>query len=95
VLGVEDVRIGESLIKYEGESYLPIDVRREKKKALLLTNEVIKSLGEFELPIGLDNFGQLIKWDTGSGATAHFMISGAAGSGKSYAITSMMLAALK
>lgn len=94
-LGKADVRILNNLIKYKGDSYVAIEVNKEKeeKKPLHLTDSDLTS--GFKFPIGKDNFGELISWDVGNPSTPHLMIAGASGSGKSVAIKTIISVALK
>jgi len=93
VLGVETVRISPDLVRYNGESYLAIEVNKDNRRPAVLTDQYITD--GMALPIGLDNFSNLIEWDISNPSTPHLMLSGASGSGKSVAIRSMVHVALK
>ncbi len=92
-LGVEDVRIASNLVKYEGFTYVAIEANREKATALYLSQGDIPA--GYKFPIGRDNFGNTMCWDIENPSTAHMMIAGATGSGKSVAIRNVIETALK
>lgn len=92
-LGVEDVRIAASLVKYEGITYVAIEANREEQTALYLAAGDV--LPGYQFPIGRDNFGNTLYWDVENPSTAHMMISGATGSGKSVAIRNIIEVALQ
>ncbi|MEE8151293.1 MAG: DNA translocase FtsK [Nitrosomonadaceae bacterium] len=93
VLGVETIRVSSDLVRRNNESYLAIEVNRDERKSVKLTD---KDMAEgLALPIGVDNFGELVAWDIENAATPHFMLSGASGSGKSVTIRTMVHVALK
>jgi len=96
VLGVEDVRISESLVRYKGGTYIAIEVNRnrEEQKTVKLTSDVKMRYGVMQIPVGIDNFGSVVAWDFGNPSTPYFMLSGAAGSGKSVLIQTMMHVAM-
>lgn len=91
-LGVSNVRIGKSLHVYEGKSYLAIEASKEREEFLEF-DESIETNGK--IPIGIDNFGDVIKWDTNNPSTPHMLICGATGSGKSVSIISTIEYAIK
>lgn len=84
-LNVSSVRIGKTLMVYEGKSYLPVEISKKRTSDLLFD---AKYLNGNKLPIGLDNFGRTIYWDLDNHATPHMLICGATGSGKSVSIIS-------
>lgn len=97
VLGVEDVRISESLVRYKDGTYIAIEVNRnrEERKTVKLTPAIKMRYSDLQLPLGIDNFGNVVAWDFGNPSTPYFMLSGAAGSGKSVLIQTMMHVALE
>lgn len=84
-LGVSNVRINKDLIVYEDKSYLSIE-SAAKNNDTLLFNE--KHLDGQKIPIGMDNFQNVIYWDLNNPTTPHMLICGATGSGKSVSIIS-------
>lgn len=93
-LGVETVRVLPDLVQWGSGSYVAIEVNKnkdERKPAML--SDFPQDGGDI-LPIGVDNFGEIISWDLNDSSTPHFMLSGASGSGKSYALATMIEVAL-
>ena len=84
-LDVSSVRMGKDLLIYQSKSYLLIEVPKKRTKDLLFDP---KYLEEEKIPIGIDNFGQLIYWNLNNPSTPHVLICGATGSGKSISIIS-------
>jgi S-DNA-T family DNA segregation ATPase FtsK/SpoIIIE len=82
-LDVENVRISENLVRHEGKSYLSIDVSKKCDKVLPFTRSDRQG---WKIPLGKDNFGNVIVWDMDSPATPHALICGQTGSGKSVEI---------
>jgi len=90
-LNVSNVRINKDLFVYEGKSYLVIE--SGKKATSILAWDKSKLEGN-KIPIGVDNFGQLIYWDISNNSTPHMLICGATGSGKSVCLKSTIEYAL-
>lgn len=86
-LNVSNVRVPMALSVYEGKSYLPVEVSKKRERDLIFTPG---DLSGFRLPIGRDNFGNIIVWDLDNHSTPHALICGATGSGKSVAIKSII-----
>jgi S-DNA-T family DNA segregation ATPase FtsK/SpoIIIE len=82
-LDVENVRISENLVRHEGKSYLSIDVSKKCDKILPFTPSDRQG---WKIPLGKDNFGNVIVWDIDNPATPHALICGQTGSGKSVEI---------
>ena len=84
-LNVPNIRIGNDLMVYEGKSYLYIETAKKRERDLLWD---AKYLDGEKLPLGVDNFGRVIRWDLNNHSTPHMLICGATGSGKSVSILS-------
>lgn len=84
-LDVENVRVSSSLVKYQDKSYLAIDFAKKRETDLLFTPEDLRGL---KIPIGRDNFGEVVFWDLGNHSTPHVLVCGATGSGKSVSLIS-------
>lgn len=91
VLNVSNVRINKDLFVYEGKSYLVIE--SGKKNTSTLIWESSRLIGH-KIPLGIDNFGQIIFWDLDNNSTPHMLICGATGSGKSVSLKSTIEYAL-
>jgi len=85
------VRIGNALTVYQGRSYLPVEVSKKRERVLDWTPADLK---DSKLPIGRDNFGQLVYWDLNNPSTTNALICGAAGSGKSVLVKTIIEYAL-
>lgn len=84
-LDVANVRISNELVVHEGKSYLGIDFSKKREADLIFEPA---DLHEMKIPIGKDNFGNVIVWDFENHSTPHALICGATGSGKSVSIAS-------
>jgi S-DNA-T family DNA segregation ATPase FtsK/SpoIIIE len=84
-LDVSTVRISKDLVVHQGKSYLAIEF--SKKREVNLDWDITDLVGN-KLPIGRDNFGNVIHWDLDNQSTPHVLICGATGSGKSVSIRS-------
>lgn len=84
-LNVPNIRIGNDLMVYEGKSYLYIETAKKRERDLLWDKKYLD--GE-KLPLGVDNFGRVVRWDLNNHSTPHMLICGATGSGKSVSILS-------
>ena len=84
-LNVPNIRIGNDLMVYEGKSYLYIETAKKRERDLIWDKKYLD--GE-KLPLGVDNFGRVIRWDLNNHSTPHMLICGATGSGKSVSILS-------
>lgn len=92
-LNVPSVRIGDNLVVYEGKSYLPVEA--PVKGGGILYWDVKYLEDKNRIPLGVDNFGNVICWDIHNHATPHMLICGATGSGKSVSIISTVEYALE
>lgn len=84
-LDVANVRIAKQLTVYEGRSYLQLDFSKKREKNLLYN---VDDLVGWKIPIGKDNFGNVIVWDLENHATPHVLVCGQTGSGKSASVYS-------
>lgn len=90
-INVPSIRIAPNLVKYQGRTYLCIESPQRSGKILLWNRE---DLHENKIPIGRDNFDNLVVWDLDNHSTPHMLICGATGSGKSVCIISTIEYAL-
>ena len=84
-LDVASVRMGSSLMVYEGKSYLCIETSKKRTETLFWDKKYLEGC---KIPIGIDNFGKTVFWDIDNHSTPHMLICGATGSGKSVSILS-------
>ena len=84
-LCVPCVRIGRTLVQHEGRAYLPVEVNKKQEETLLWDAAHLQG---FKIPIGMDNFRNVIYWNLENNSTPHMLICGATGSGKSVSIRS-------
>lgn len=90
-LNVSNVRIQKDLFVYDGKSYLAIE--SGKKSISDLKWDASKIKGK-KIPIGIDNFNQLVVWDLENHSTPHVLVCGSTGSGKSVCLSSTLEYAL-
>jgi hypothetical protein len=90
-LNVSNVRINKDLFVYEGKSYLAIESGMKNTSTLVWDGS---RLVDHKIPIGIDNFGQIVFWDLDNNSTPHMLICGATGSGKSVSLKSTIEYAL-
>ncbi len=86
-LDVSSVRVGQSLKVLENKAYLPIEVSKKRERDLLFDK---KDLVGTKIPIGKDNFENVIIWDYNNQSTPHVVVCGGSGSGKSVEVRSMI-----
>lgn len=84
-LNVPNVRIQKDLYVFDGKSYLAIESGK-KGTGILYWDE--KLIDGAKIPIGIDNFGKTVIWDTDNHSTPHMLVCGATGSGKSVSLRS-------
>lgn len=79
-LDVPNIRIMKDLMVYDGKSYLAIESSHKRTEDLIFKPEDRK---DQKIPLGVDNFGQVLYWDLNNPSTPHMLVAGATGSGKS------------
>jgi S-DNA-T family DNA segregation ATPase FtsK/SpoIIIE len=79
-LDVENVRIAPDLKVYEGKAYVSIDFKKKREGRLDFDRSAL--VGR-RIPMGVDNFGNVIVWDWNNPNTPHALVCGGTGSGKS------------
>lgn len=79
-LDVENVRIAPELKVYEGRSYVAIDFKKKREGILNFDRSAL--VGR-RIPMGVDNYGNVIVWDWDNPNTPHALVCGGTGSGKS------------
>lgn len=84
-LNVSNVRIPSNLVVHERKAYLAIETSKKRERDLLWDKKELKDL---KIPIGKDNLENLIHWDLNNQSTAHMLISGTSGFGKSVSLIS-------
>lgn len=86
-LDVPSVRIPGYLTMYGGKSYVAIEVNKTRDRVLLWDP---KALQGHRIPLGMDNFGNVIVWDLDNHSTPHMLVCGSTGSGKSVELISIL-----
>lgn len=84
-LNVPNVRISRTLVEYQGRTYLAIEANKKRTEDLLWDTKYLEGK---KIPIGMDNFRNVICWNLENHSTPHMLICGATGSGKSVSIRS-------
>lgn len=90
-LDVNNVRISNEMVVHEGKSYLAIDFSKKREADLIFDPSALQGK---RIPIGKDNFGNVVVWDLSNHSTPHMLICGATGSGKSVSVKSTIEYAL-
>ncbi len=80
-LNVPSVRISQTLVEYEGKTYLAVEANKRSSEALPW--DASHYLGDMRIPVGMDNCRKVVYWDLGNHSTPHMLVCGATGSGKS------------
>lgn len=86
-LDVNTVRISQNLVVFEGKSYLCIEVSKKRERDLIFNK---KDLVDMKIPIGKDNYENIVYWDLNNHSTPHALVCGSTGSGKSVALKSII-----
>jgi len=86
-LNVSNVRIKPQLEVYQGKSYVSIDFSKKREKDLIFNP---KDLLDQKIPIGKDNFENIIHWDLNNHSTPHMLVAGNTGSGKTVSLRSII-----
>lgn len=90
-LNVPNVRISKDLTIYDGKSYLSIEFSKQRDRDLAFNSSDLEGR---KIPIGKDNYGNLVFWDLDNHSTPHALVCGATGSGKSVLVKSTIEYAL-
>jgi len=86
-LDVENVRIAPELKVHEGKAYVSIDFKKKREGTLYFDR---RALVGRRIPLGVDNFGNIIVWDQDNPNTPHVLICGGTGSGKSVCVRNII-----
>lgn len=87
VLSVPNVRMMDDLFVYQDKSYFAIEATRKEARKL----DYDKSLVEAnKIPLGKNNFDEIILWDLENPSTPHILVCGATGSGKTIFLNSTL-----
>lgn len=84
-LNVPAIRIADTLHVHKEVSYVAIEAPKKRTEDLLFEASALEAR---RIPIGRDNFRNLICWDLNNHATPHMLVCGATGSGKSVCVRS-------
>jgi S-DNA-T family DNA segregation ATPase FtsK/SpoIIIE len=91
-LNVSNVRILKDLTVYDGKSYLSVEFSKNRDRDLPFT---LGDMVNRKIPIGKDNYGNVVFWDLDNHSTPHALVCGATGSGKSVSVKSTIEYALE
>lgn len=86
-LNVPSVRIPEDLAIYKDRSYVAIEAGKKRTETLLWD---AKYLDGHKIPVGMDNFRNVIYWNLDNHSTPHMLVCGSTGSGKSVELRSLI-----
>ena len=86
-LDVEDIRVHDRLFVYKKVSYVAIEVPKERTESLIFDPSL---LGDMAIPLGKDNFRDVIYWDLNNHSTPHMLVAGSTGSGKTVFLVSIL-----
>jgi len=86
-LDVENVRIAKDLVVHDGKSYLSIECVTSNSDILMWDKS---KLVDKKIPLGEDNFGNVVVWDLDNQSTPHCLVGGGTGSGKSTELISIL-----
>lgn len=89
-LNVPAITIANTLHIHNGRAYIKIDAPKQPDGILRFSPENVE---DRRIPIGVDNFKNLVVWDLNNHATPHVLVCGATGSGKSVCVRSTIEAA--
>lgn len=91
-LNVPSVRVAKDLKVYENKAYVSVEVEKSREKTLMYAPE--DRVG-FRLPLGRDNYNNIIYWDLDNQSTPHMLVGGTTGSGKSVFILALVAYAIE
>lgn len=86
-LNVANVRIPKDLKVHEGKSYLQVETAKKRDTDLIWSKTELQGQ---KIPIGKDNFDKTLYWDLDKQSTPFVLACGAAGSGKSVELISIV-----
>lgn len=86
-LNVANVRIPKDLKVHEGKSYLQVETAKKRDTDLIWSESELQGQ---KIPIGKDNFNRTLYWDLDKQSTPFVLACGAAGSGKSVELISIV-----
>lgn len=84
-LDVSAVRMASDLVVHGGKSYVSIEFAKKRERNLIFDPAALQG---FKIPLGVDNYGNVIIWDLDNHSTTNVLVCGAAGSGKSVLVGS-------
>lgn len=84
-LNVPNVRISRTLVEYQGKTYLAVEANKKRTEDLLWDASYLDGM---RIPVGMDNYRNVVVWDLGNHSTPHMLVCGATGSGKSVLVKS-------
>ena len=79
-LSVSSVRISKDLFVHEGRSFVSIEAENKANTTLRFDKSLLDGR---KIPLGIDNFGNTVRWDIDNPSTPHVLVGGSTGSGKS------------
>lgn len=86
-LNVANVRIPKDLKVHEGRAYLQIETAKKRDRDLIWNETELKGQ---KIPLGKDNYENTLYWDLDNESTPFMLTCGAAGSGKSVELISIV-----
>lgn len=84
-LNVPNVRISRTLVEYQGKTYLAVEANKKRTEDLLWDASYLDGM---RIPVGMDNYRNVVAWDLENHSTPHMLVCGATGSGKSVLVKS-------
>jgi hypothetical protein len=84
-LGVSSVRMPSDLVVVDGSSYVAVEANKDGRRTLEYNAD---DLVDSRIPLGKDNYNNVIYWDVDNPSTPHLLKCGSTGSGKSMSIKS-------
>jgi len=86
-LNVPSIRMPRDLFVHEGKAYIAVEAAKQRDNFLYFDKKYSNGV---KIPLGVDNFENVIHWDMDNPSTPHVLICGSAGSGKSVCIISIL-----